>query len=186
MTDALNRLASVIITLEALPERSVFDRQSALTGFVPQESFSYMTTTSNDIEKGALARIEWRRKSGKVQYETNGFYLGSKGGLIAVPASELTGQDSSNKAAVSMDEDSRPDLPTDPMANLSFNLSLTETQRQAKENVVLPYMKVQQQQGNDIPDTQKTPGGGGGGHIYYEPDAADDFDDEDPDDDLDI
>ncbi|KAI8137104.1 Elongator complex protein 5 [Fennellomyces sp. T-0311] len=170
MTDALNRLASVIITLDPIPERTLYDTQEALTGFTAQESFTYMKTTSNLVEKGGLARIEWRKKSGKVQYETDGFYLGSKG-LIAVPASKLTGESAEQQVSMDMDE-LQPQQP-DPTANLSFNLSLTDNQRRAKDNVELPYMKVQQQQS-------------GGGNIYYEPDAGDDFDDEDPDDDLDI
>ncbi len=57
---------------------------------------------------------------------------------------------------------------------MSFNLSLTEEQKQARSNVVLPYMKAQV-------STMGT-----GGTIFYEPDAADDYDDEDPDADLDI
>ncbi|KAI9318925.1 hypothetical protein BX666DRAFT_2025271 [Dichotomocladium elegans] len=65
---------------------------------------------------------------------------------------------------------------SDPMTNLSFNLSLTDDQRRAKGNVVLPYMNVQQQD-----HTYHSIG-----TIYYEPDAGDDFDDEDPDEDLDI
>ncbi|KAI9491362.1 Elongator complex protein 5 [Zychaea mexicana] len=172
--DALNRLASVILSLEPLPQRTMYDAaQEALTGFTAQESFTYMRTTSNLVEKGGLARIEWRKKSGKVQYETNGFYLGSKNNLIVVEASQLLGDET---AEVSMDvEDLKPQQQqqVDPMANLPFNLSLTDNQRRAKDNVELPFMKVQEQQQPS-------------GHIYYEPDAGDDFDDEDPDDDLDI
>ncbi|KAL1915933.1 uncharacterized protein VTP21DRAFT_6321 [Calcarisporiella thermophila] len=63
----------------------------------------------------------------------------------------------------------------DPTLELTtFNLSLTEEQKRAKNQVVLPYTKAQQQ------------GELSGGTIFYEPDAEDDFDDEDPDDDLDI
>lgn len=53
-------------------------------------------------------------------------------------------------------------------APLTFNLSLTDSQRQAKDNVVLPY----------LPKTGAT--------VDYEPDEADDFDDDDPDEDLEI
>ncbi|KAI9261575.1 Elongator complex protein 5 [Phascolomyces articulosus] len=172
--NALNRLASVILSLEPLPERTLHEtQQEALTGFTAQESFTYMKTTSNLMEKGGLAHIEWRKKSGKVQYETNGFYLGSKG-LIIVEASTLTGNTTVTENQVSMDIDNGPQpQQPDPTANLSFNLSLTDNQRRAKDNVELPYMKIQEQQQPS-------------GVIYYEPDAGDDFDDEDPDDDLDI
>lgn len=167
MSDALQRLATVIITLDALPERTTFETQSALTGFVPIDTFSYMTTTSNLITKGGVATIEWRRKSGKVLYETNQFYLGRKGLVV------MSQKDQKQEVQVVAE-----DTLTDSMADLSFNLSLTDNQRKAKENVVLPFTKVQQ----GTPETQQV----GGGLIYYEPDAADDFDDEDPDDDLDI
>lgn len=166
MSDALQRLAAVIVTLDAVPERTMFETQSALTGFVPQDTFSYMTTTSNVIAKGGIATIEWRRKSGKVLYETNRFYLGRKGLVVT---SEYDQEEQVQVVA----EDTLTS-----MADLSFNLSLTDNQRKAKENMILPFTKVQQ----GTPETQQI----GGGLIYYEPDAADDFDDEDPDDDLDI
>ncbi|KAI9310471.1 Elongator complex protein 5 [Dichotomocladium elegans] len=168
--DALNRLASVVIALEALPEQTN-DPLDAFAGFAAQQPFSYMNTMSNRFEKGGLARIEWRKKSGKVQYTTEGYYLGSKG-LIVVPSTKLTGE---RPEATLETEDAVPQQ-SDPMTNLSFNLSLTDDQRRAKDNVVLPYMNVQQQD-----HTQHSTG-----TIYYEPDAGDDFDDEDPDEDLDI
>lgn len=59
----------------------------------------------------------------------------------------------------------------DPTEGLTFNLKLTDAQREARSQVVLPYMEVQ---------------GNNGGMIIYQPDFDDDFDDEDPDADLDI
>ncbi|KZW03383.1 hypothetical protein EXIGLDRAFT_725824 [Exidia glandulosa HHB12029] len=64
--------------------------------------------------------------------------------------------------------------PTDAMSGLSFNLSLTSEQQEARSRVVLPYAHTGQ---------SKPPGAG---EIIYEPDSADDFDDEDPDDDLEL
>ena len=46
--------------------------------------------------------------------------------------------------------------------NLSFNLSLTDQQKEQRENVVLPHMEAQ----------KETP------VIHYTPDDGDDFDDE--------
>ena len=173
--DALNRLASVILSLEPLPERTLHEtQQEALTGFTAQELFTYMKTTSNLIEKGGLAKIEWRKKSGKVQYETNGFCLGSKG-LIIIEAAELTGENIMEQVSMEVETQQPQPQQPDPTANLSFNLSLTDNQRRAKDKVELPYMKIQEQQQQS-----------NSGVIYYEPDAGDDFDDEDPDDDLDI
>lgn len=175
MQDSINRLATVSIKLEALKERTHFDTQVALTGFTPQDTFSYLTTTSNAVTKGGIVHIEWRKKSGKVTYETNGFFV-KDGVLQVVPASQLTGITETENQPEEMEVDNQPD----PTANLSFNLSLTDEQRKAKENLVLPHYKAQQLEVG-IEEQKKQ-----GGLIYYDPDAADDFDDEDPDDDLDI
>ena len=51
---------------------------------------------------------------------------------------------------------------------VSFNLNLTDNQREARSNVQLPYMQAQKQPAV----------------IFYAPDDADDFDEEDPDSDL--
>lgn len=175
LEDSLNRIATVVMRLEALKERTHFETQSALTGFVPQETFSYMTVTSNSVTKGGLAHIEWRKKSGKVQYETDGFIWDGKA-FNVVPASQLTGEVQKEEVEP---ESMEVDKKTDPTANLSFNLSLTDEQRKTKESLVLPYMKAQTLEVS-VEEEKKS------GLIYYDPDAADDFDDEDPDDDLDI
>ncbi|CEG73145.1 hypothetical protein RMATCC62417_08580 [Rhizopus microsporus] len=171
--ESINRLATAIIRLEALKERTHFDTQVALTGFTPQDTFSYLTTTSNALSKGGLVHIEWRKKSGKVTFETNGFIV-KNGVLQVVSASQLTGVSATEKKSEDMEIDKQPD----PTANLSFNLSLTDEQRRAKESLVLPFMKAQQLEVEEQKKQESV--------IYYDPDAADDFDDEDPDDDLDI
>ncbi|GFS01727.1 dermal papilla-derived protein 6-like protein [Elysia marginata] len=63
----------------------------------------------------------------------------------------------------------------DPTADLdlSFKLQLSESEREARSQVVLPYLK----DGSTETSTSK---------ILYEADDADDFDEEDPDDDLNI
>ncbi|XP_046579631.1 elongator complex protein 5-like isoform X1 [Haliotis rubra] len=65
----------------------------------------------------------------------------------------------------------------DPAANLPFNLSLTDSEKAARSQVKLPYIK-------DNEGAKSEPQGGG--KIFYQPDDADDFDEEDPDEDLDI
>ncbi|XP_061447008.1 elongator complex protein 5 isoform X4 [Rhineura floridana] len=77
-------------------------------------------------------------------------------------------------------EDGRVPATADPTANLTFNLCLSEAQRQAKESVPLPYHFSQEKKSSLL----QTPASQG--KIYYEPDAADDIDEEDPDDDLDV
>lgn len=65
--------------------------------------------------------------------------------------------------------------PTDPP--LPFNLSLTDSQKAAREEVVLPYLPREDGQ---------VPGLVAGGGIEYVPDEGDDMDDDDPDEDLEV
>ncbi|KAI9483990.1 MAG: Elongator complex protein 5 [Benjaminiella poitrasii] len=185
LQDSLIRIASVIVKLEALKERTHFETQAALTGFVPEDTFSYLSTTANCVTKGGIAHIEWRKKSGKVQYESNGFVLNAANGLLdVVTTTQLTGIDEEEEKKKQEEKEKAEamevDAKNDPTANLSFNLSLTDEQRKIKESLVLPYMKAQQLEVTSEEVTKNS------GLIYYDPDAADDFDDEDPDDDLDI
>ncbi|KAL8286567.1 hypothetical protein RQP46_004584 [Phenoliferia psychrophenolica] len=64
---------------------------------------------------------------------------------------------------------------TDPP--LPFNLSLTDSQKAAREEVVLPYLPREDGQ---------VPGLMFGGGIEYVPDEGDDMDDDDPDEDLEV
>ena len=59
----------------------------------------------------------------------------------------------------------------DPTANLTFNLNLSDREKQAREKVVLPFAKKS---------------AAGQGRIFYEAEDEDDLDEEDPDDDLNI
>ncbi|XP_048372836.1 elongator complex protein 5 [Sphaerodactylus townsendi] len=81
---------------------------------------------------------------------------------------------------VSREEDSRVPATADPAANLTFNLRLSEAERQAKEAVPLPYQFSEEKKSSLLQTSTSE------GKIYYEPDAADDIDEEDPDDDLDV
>ncbi|KLO14438.1 hypothetical protein SCHPADRAFT_965750 [Schizopora paradoxa] len=65
----------------------------------------------------------------------------------------------------------------DPTKNLTFNLSLTESQQNSKSKVPLPYEHENSTSVSSRPQTSQ---------ILYDPDSADDLDDEDPDEDLDI
>ncbi|XP_048729287.1 elongator complex protein 5-like [Ostrea edulis] len=68
----------------------------------------------------------------------------------------------------------------DPAANLPFNLSLSEKEKEARNQLVLPYTYNKERQESVLAKSV------GEGKIFYQPDEADDFDEEDPDDDLDI
>lgn len=66
-------------------------------------------------------------------------------------------------------------------------MRLTDAERQAKSNTVLPYLlKEDNKSAMLVGDGGRAAKGGSGGEIIYTPDDFDDFDDEDPDDDLDI
>ncbi|CAG8594512.1 12280_t:CDS:2 [Gigaspora rosea] len=118
----------------------------------------------------SICVIEHRKKSGKIFYERNKYNIDqSTNDLIIQFAKEITND-------INAKDNNNPD-PT--MANISFNLSLTEEQKKAKNDVILPYTKVQDQYEEKKVDSS-------GGMIFYEPDANDDFDEEDPDDDLTI
>ncbi|KAM5125671.1 elongator complex protein 5, partial [Mantella aurantiaca] len=68
----------------------------------------------------------------------------------------------------------------DPTVNLTFNLRLSETERERKESATLPYTF------SDNKKSSLLQSSGSSGKIFYDPDPADDLDDEDPDDDLDV
>lgn len=69
----------------------------------------------------------------------------------------------------------------DPAANLTFNLHLSETEKEARASMPLPYILDNRSKSLHLDGNIKVTG-----EIIYEPDDADDFDEEDPDDDLDI
>ncbi|KAI7864436.1 hypothetical protein BDF14DRAFT_1184817 [Spinellus fusiger] len=169
--DALDRLASAVLQLQPVNEQTLYEHhQARLTGFVPQDAFSYMTLHSNAVTKGAHVTLEWRKKSGQVHYATEGYHY-SHGRIVAVSSfssSLVTDLDTHDTTTAST-----ADPPAHLMSQLSFNVGLTDQQRKTKEGLILPYTTPV------TPLSHK-------GAIFYEPDAGDDFDDEDPDDDLDI
>ncbi|KAF9168333.1 Elongator complex protein [Actinomortierella ambigua] len=146
-------------------ERIRQEQDDVRNGVVARREFAYLTPFSNAWES-VVCEVEHKRRSGKVARESSAYQLTSPTGpLKVVNVWEVAGE---------MPDIERLDLEesqtVDPTANLSFNLNLTEEQRKAKSETVLPYLKTQESSGA----------------IYYEPDAGDDFDDDDPDDDLTI
>ncbi|KAF9326355.1 hypothetical protein BG006_010200 [Podila minutissima] len=164
---ASNSLAHIATTLITIKSSKAIkqDQEDLRKGIVSNKEFAYLTVHGN-VWDSAVCDVEHKRKSGKVARETNAYHLGSStGDVIFVNVWDVVGD---------MPDIDRLDLEesqtADPAANLSFNLNLTQEQRQAKNDTVLPYLKTQESTGA----------------IYYEPDAADDFDDDDPDEDLTI
>ncbi|CAO3568583.1 unnamed protein product [Mortierella alpina] len=141
------------------------EQEDLRNGVVAVKEFCYLSVHGNAWDS-AVCEVEHKRKSGKVARETNAYHLDSPAGeLVVVNIWDVVG-DMPDIEKLDLQESQT----SDPAANLSFNLNLTEEQRKAKNDTVLPYLKTQESSGA----------------IYYEPDAADDFDDDDPDDDLTI
>ncbi|KAI8913791.1 Elongator subunit Iki1-domain-containing protein [Powellomyces hirtus] len=121
---------------------------------------------------GAVVEFMHKKKSGKIVRELVAYKIPSddKAPWIVSTLDELRGLD-----ALRVEETKQPDEEPDPAANLSFNLRLTDAQKNARAEVVLPYMHVQ-----TASDTTQQPSTAS---IYYD---DDDYDEEDPDADLDI
>ncbi|XP_040604927.1 elongator complex protein 5 isoform X2 [Mesocricetus auratus] len=73
-------------------------------------------------------------------------------------------------------------IQVDPTTDLTFNLHLSEKEREARDSLTLPFQFSSEKQQALL---RRGPGQTTS-HIFYEPDAFDDVDQEDPDDDLDI
>ncbi|KAI8500366.1 Elongator complex protein [Branchiostoma belcheri] len=111
-----------------------------------------------------------RRKSGKVIRQDEEYHISAQWSLTSRV------QKATVRPPAQPDQESQ----VDPTANLTFNLRLTDTEKEARSRVVLPYMHHQRKKAPDQPAA--TPGG----QIFYQPDDVDDFDEEDPDNDLDF
>lgn len=68
----------------------------------------------------------------------------------------------------------------DPTVNLTFNLRLSETERERRESATLPYTFT------DSKKRSLLQASGGSAKIFYDPEPIDDVDEDDPDDDLDV
>ncbi|OZJ03113.1 hypothetical protein BZG36_03370 [Bifiguratus adelaidae] len=163
----LQHLSDAIITLPPPPAPST----SVIAGYVADEPFRYIHVEANQWDKAQNCTVEWVRRSGKVIFDKC---------LVQVKNGRLHVMHLPEQKVVE-EEVSRSDTP-EGMSNLSFNLSLTDEQRKAKENLILPYTKVIGNRQDEVNVNEKKQDVS----FFYEPDAADDFDEEDPDDDLTI
>ncbi|XP_032367279.1 elongator complex protein 5 [Etheostoma spectabile] len=118
----------------------------------------------------AVAKITKRSKSGKVMQDEEIFSIKEDFTVIVQGKPSQLGP----KLADPKEQE------TDPTANLTFNLRLSDTEREAKEKLALPFVFSKEKK------TALLHSGPGSGRILYEPDANDDYDQEDPDDDLDV
>ncbi|KAJ2484963.1 hypothetical protein EV174_002048 [Coemansia sp. RSA 2320] len=176
---------------------------SSLESWMPgwysnRQSQPFMSLRDCDCRRGLL-RLEHKRQSGKVRFEVAAFEIGEqlmpafspiKPSAYSSSGAHLDGPEPGAKSAARpmLPAESAPavhsqhqppqatELPksSDPAANLSFNLNLTDKQRRDKAGVELPYLEARHSDAS------------GGGVINYQLDDQDDWDEEDPDDDLEI
>ncbi|KAJ3043864.1 hypothetical protein HDV00_003902 [Rhizophlyctis rosea] len=130
---------------------------------------------------GGVADVLHKKKSGKVVKES--VVYEADGERVRVRFMETAAQQQAKGLSLGSSEEVavKPPPSKDPTANLSFNLSLTDSQKAARSEVVLPYMSVQNPnpQEASVVKTHTEP------TIYYDLEE-DEYDSEDPDADLDI
>ncbi|XP_066915583.1 uncharacterized protein [Clytia hemisphaerica] len=134
--------------------------------FYPSQTFA--------LEKRPRCECILRKKSGKIVGEKMVYEMDKFNQLKLSKLTDLVNPTITNEEEV------------DPTSNLTFNLRLTEAEKQAKSNTVLPYLIDDENKSLLLGDKEGVGLTSKGGEIHYTPDDFDDFDEEDPDDDLDI
>lgn len=120
------------------------------------KSLIHMSRTHIDMLEDGKISIVHKKNSGKILSEVNKIWWNPQ--LNSVESSPVQALDYLMKPP--------PSSTDEPMS--TFNLSLTDSEKLAKDQLVLPYVNSATS---------------GGGAIYIEPE---DYDEEDPDDDLDV
>lgn len=177
----LSYLATSIIFLHSianlLAEETARDRSLAAPVFGLAEELegvliglNSQSKTSMPGTQGLVIELEHRRRSGRGVVEW--FFLPSR-----LPR-QTTTNDKFREYITLLDDHQLfqkhtgwPRESEDELSKLTFNLRLTERQRQERQGVVLPHF-----------DAQKAGGAGEGGRILYDMGPEDDFDDEEDED----
>lgn len=138
---------------------------------------SLLWITQDKEEKDPDRSVSWckvlhKRKTGKVIKKFESFSMNDK--YVLTEHEEKDWNGSSSKAVM------EPVNEVDPTQNLTFNLTLTDDERQARSKLKLPYMYHEEKR------SEVTVNPVGEGKVFYQPDEADDFDEDDPDEDLNI
>ncbi|XP_075906726.1 elongator complex protein 5 isoform X3 [Nelusetta ayraudi] len=131
--------------------------------------------TLQQLRKGVrgdetVVKITKRSKSGKVAQDEEIFSI----------KEDLTVMVQGKTSHPGLKQTNTEEQERDPTTNLTFNLRLSDSEREAKEKLALPFAFSKEKK------TALLHSGPGSGRILYEPDANDDYDQEDPDDDLDV
>jgi elongator complex protein 5 len=177
----LGYLATSIITLHSvahlLAEKAARDRSLVAPVFGLAEEregivigLNEKTKALNPETDGIVVELEHRRKSGRGVVEW--FFLPSQ-----LPKQSTLGERSRDHVTLLDDHPlfsqqiDVPRAPEEELSALTFDLNLTERQKEERQGVVLPYF-----------DAQKAGGAGEGGRILYDMGVEDDFDDEEDED----
>ncbi|KAJ1883461.1 Elongator complex protein [Coemansia sp. RSA 1722] len=185
-TNSLRELADAAVDVHAMD-----DLKTWMPGWYSDgRPRPFMACSDNDYRRG-LVRLEHKRQSGKVGLEVATFEIDARSKVLRFSAVDVATEPRQAQEKARVQAETQKHVPTqmqkqmgenvpaekpvqttvDPAANLSFNLSLTDRQRQDRAKVELPYL-----------DAQVEPAG----EIHYQMDDEDDWDDEDPDEDLEI
>lgn len=144
--------------------------QSGVVASVCHLASTVISLTPRTNGQWVLARTTKRTKSGKVLQE---------GELFSIQE-DLSVTVHSKVSHTTVTQPETDTVEGNPAANLTFNLHLSEMEREAREKLALPFVFSQEKK------SALLNAGQGAGRILYEPDANDDFDQEDPDEDLDV
>uniref|UniRef100_A0AAX7U728 Elongator complex protein 5 n=1 Tax=Astatotilapia calliptera TaxID=8154 RepID=A0AAX7U728_ASTCA len=144
--------------------------QRGTVGSVCHLATSVITVAPGTKGDEAVAKITKRSKLGKVTQDEEIFSIKGDFSVTVVSKTSHAGRRQTEPEEQQMD----------PTANLTFNIRLSDTEREAKEKLALPFVFSKEKK------TALLQSGPGSGRILYEPDANDDYDQEDPDDDLDV
>ncbi|KAF1967399.1 hypothetical protein BU23DRAFT_483822 [Bimuria novae-zelandiae CBS 107.79] len=178
LLEILKYLATSIITCRSLSH--VLAAKAARERSLPEPTFGMATGAEGIVQdlnandpRGIVLEAEFRRKSGRPESET--YFLrravttdyhqplqGRPFGTLKQEFVTLLRQHPaySNTTATGVGGAAGNEMET------SFNLALTDKQKAARENVVLPYFDAQKQEGGE------------GGRILYDMGEEDDFDEE--------
>lgn len=141
-----------------------------MVGSICHLATSVVTVAPGHLCHEAVAKTIRRAKSGKISQAEERFSFNE----------DMSVKVQSKPIRVGAPQADAGDAEVDPTANLTFNLRLSDQERQAKEKLALPFVFSKEKKSALLHS------GPGSGRILYEPDANDDYDQEDPDDDLDV
>lgn len=142
--------------------------QRGTVGSVCHLATSLITLAPSTTKDKCIAKMTKRTKSGKVLQDELLFSI-NEACTVTIHKSNAETQQMEKKESE-----------MDPTANLTFNLRLSDREREAKEKLSLPFVFSKEKKKALLhPDSSP-------GRIMYEPDSNDDYDQEDPDDDLDV